>query len=229
MVVTVPLSLLGQAPPQGPPATGPGAILHSAVLHTQGGTLVNDAEARDGTAILEGDDVNTLPQSMATLTLEGSQVLVQPETILKFQGDFVALDHGSVAVETSRSFKVKVNCITTTPVANEWTQYEVTNVNGTVHVAARKDDVKVHHEGGKGKSAREGAINQDSIVKQGQERDYDVTELCGAAEPREAAHRGIDPIYLGGIGGGTAIILCVVLWCNSQGGPPQPVMSNSQP
>ena len=36
-----------------------------------------------------------------------------------------------------------VNCVTTVPVLKEWTQYEVTDVNGSVQVAARKDDVNV--------------------------------------------------------------------------------------
>ena len=65
--------------------------------------------------------------SSATLSLDGSTVLIQPESVAKLQDDLLVLDHGSVSVGTSKSFKVRVNCLTVVPVLNEWTQYEVTD------------------------------------------------------------------------------------------------------
>ncbi len=88
----------------------------------------------------------------ANLVLDGSTILLGPESVAKFQGDYLELDHGSVSVGTSKGFRVEVNCIRVVPVRNEWTQYEVSDVSGTVQVAARKDDVNVEHEGGHGKT-----------------------------------------------------------------------------
>ncbi len=72
--------------------------------------------------------------------------MIQPESVAKLEANLLELDHGSVSVGTSKSFKVRVNCITVVPVLSEWTQYEVNNLNGNVQVAARKDDVNVERE-----------------------------------------------------------------------------------
>jgi len=91
----------------------------------------------------------TKPGFSATLNLEGTTIQLQEETVAKLQDDVLLLDHGGVSVGTSKSFKVKVNCITVIPVLNEWTQYDVTDVNGTVQVAARKNDVNIEREQGR--------------------------------------------------------------------------------
>jgi len=124
LVVAVPVSLLGQTP--------------SAVLHTQGGVWVNGYEAKDSSAIFTGDLLETKPGFSASLTLDGSTVLLQPQSVAKLQDNMLVLDHGSVSVTTSRSFKVRVNCLTVVPVSNEWTQYDVADLNRTIQVAARK-------------------------------------------------------------------------------------------
>jgi len=43
----------------------------------------------------------------ANLALDGSTVLIQAESVAKFQGDLLVLDHGSVSVGTSKTFKVR--------------------------------------------------------------------------------------------------------------------------
>ena len=120
MLVIVPVSLLGQTE-QG--QTGAAA----AILHTQGGVWINGYEARDASAVFPGDLVETKPGSSANLSLDGSTVLIQPESVAKLEANLLELDHGSVSVGTSKSFKVRVNCITVVPVLSEWTQYEVNN------------------------------------------------------------------------------------------------------
>jgi hypothetical protein len=208
MVILVPLSLLGQAP--------------SAILHTQGGVWVNSYEGRDSTAIFSGDVIETKPEFSAKLTLEGSEVSIQQESVGKFQGNFFELDHGSVAVGTSTIFKVKVNCITVVPVANQWTQYEVTDVNGTVQVSARKSDVNVEHEG-QHKSTANVESDRDGTVREGEQKSYNESEICGAPpQPHEAAH-GLNPKWIGaGAAAGGGILICVFL-CTGKGSPKTPI------
>jgi ferric-dicitrate binding protein FerR (iron transport regulator) len=185
---------------------------------------VNDYEAHDSTSIFTGDLIETKPGFAATLTLEGTEVQIQPQSVLKFQGDFVELDHGDVAVSTSKSFRVKVNCLTVIPALGEWTQYEVIDVTGTVQVAAHKLDVNVRHEGGIAKPAPEAAAGQNASVKEGQQASYQESEICGAPkEPTTAGNSGVNPKWIE-IGGavGTGVLLCLIVFCHGSKSPVSP-------
>jgi len=218
MVVVMPLSLLGQNP------SDQSASKPSAILHTLGGVWVNGQEAHDAMAVLPGDLLETKTGFTATLNLNGSEVLIQQEAVAKFDGDLLELDHGSVAVGTSKGFKVRVNCITVVPVLNEWTQYEVSDVSGTVHVAARKLDVNVNHEG-RGKSADKVDNSQKATVREGEQSDRDESQVCGPPERLTGARFPVDPKWIAAGAGGTGILLWLIL----HGGGSKPPISNSQP
>jgi hypothetical protein len=211
MLLTVPSALLGQTP--------------SAILHTQGGVWVNNYEANDSSAIFTGDVIETRPGFSANLMLEGSSVLIQPESVTKFESDLLALEHGGVSVGTSRSFKVRVKCITVTPVANEWTQYEVSDVNGTIQVAARKNDVHVEVAGHQ-KPSGDNAGSQGGSVKEGEQKNYIESDLCGGP-PRKGGASAIDPKWIA-IGAGGAGVLIWALIHGGGGSSPTPI-SNSTP
>jgi len=197
-----------QAP--GPPAQGPAA----AILHAQGGVWVNGSEARDSTAIFSGDLLETKPGFSATLNLDGSELLLAPETVAKFDGDSLELDHGSVAVGTSKSFKVEVKCLTATPALSAWTQYEVSDLTGAVQVVARKSDVNVSG----GNSANGGTIHE------GQEKNYNETEMCGAARPASPGS-GINPKWIAAGAAGAGVLIWLLI--HSSGG--QSSVSPSSP
>jgi hypothetical protein len=206
LVVIVPVSLLGQTP----------SATSSAILHTQGGVWVNNNEANDSAAIFSGDTVETKTGFSANLILEGSAAMMQPESVGTLKDNLLELDHGGVAVETSKIFKVRTHCITVVPVSDDFTQYEVTNVNGSVHVAARKKDVNVEIDG-RHKSPVDNAANVGSqnggSVHEGEEKSYDQSQLCAVPEKLPEA-RGIQPKwYAIGGGGAAAILVCVLLPC----------------
>ncbi len=207
MVIVVPVAALGQAP--------------SAILHTQGGVWVNGYEAVDSSAIFSGDLLETKPGFAATLTLDGTSVLIQAESVTKFQGDFLVLDHGSVAVETFKSFKVKVNCLTVVPVVNDLTKYEVTDVNGTVRVAARKLDVNVEREQLKKPSA-ESTASQGGSVHEGEEKSYQETAVCGAPPEPVGPGRSMNPKWIAAGAGGGGLLICLLV-CFGHGGGTKPV------
>ena len=211
MVIIIPVTLLGQTP--------------AAILHTQGGVWVNGYEARDSSAIFQGDSLETKQAFSGTLTLEGTSVLLQPETVGKFEGDVFVLDHGSVAVETSRSFKVRANCLTVTPVQNEFTQYEVTDVNRIVHVAARKLDVNVTREL-KLKPTVQNETSQGGTVHEGEEKSYDLTAVCGAPPEPTSPGSGVNPKWIAAGAGGGGLLLCLLL-CIGHGGGSKPLSSST--
>jgi hypothetical protein len=208
---------MGQALPEKP---------GGAILHTQGGVWVNGYEAHDSSAVFPGDVIETKPDSSANLSLDGSTVLIAPESVSKFQADLLELDHGGVSVVTSKGFKVRVNCILVVPVLNEWTQYVVTDVNRTVQVAARKLDVNVEHERGHGKEAPEPQPSQQrASVHEGEQKSYEETEVCGPAARPASALAGISPKWIAAGAAGAGILI----WLLIHGGNPKTPASPAVP
>jgi hypothetical protein len=216
MLVIVPVSLLGQTPPN---QTG------AAILHTQGGVWVNGYKATDSSAVFPGDLLETKPGSAANLSLDGSTVLIQPESVAKLQTNLLELDHGSVSVGTSKSFKVRVNCLTAVPVLNEWTQYEVNNLNGNVQVAARKDDVNVERGVDRQKPSAETESSHGSTVHETEQKSFDLSAICGAPPQPTGAGMSLNPKWIAvGAAGAGGILLCVLL-CSGNGGKKPPASS----
>jgi hypothetical protein len=192
MIAITPLSALAQTP--------------SAIVHTQGGVWVNGYEAKDASAVFSGDVIETKTAFSATLNLDGSSVLVQPESVVKFQGDAIELDHGSVSVETFRGYKVLVRCITVVPEANEETKYDVVDLNGIVQVSALTRDVNVKWEHGGQKNSAENVAGQQGSVHQGEQKKYDESELCGA--PARPKPIGLpNPLWIAAGAGGAGLLI----------------------
>lgn len=199
----LPLSTLGQALPDKPAG---------AILHAEGEVWVNGYEAHDSSAVFAGDVIETKAGSSANLSLEGSTVLIAPESVSKFQGDLLELDHGGVSVTTSRAFKVRVHCILVVPALNDWTQYVVTDINGTVQVAARKLDVNVEHERGHGKEVTEPQPSQErASVHEGEEKSYHESQICGPAPRPTSAGQGISPKWIAGGAAGAGILIWLLI------------------
>jgi hypothetical protein len=201
----------------------------SAILHSKGGVRVNGNDAADSTVLFPGDVLETRSGFVAELDSDGSSVLIQPESVVKYQGTFLNLEHGGVAVGTSTSMSVHVNCIRVDPVSNNRTQYDVADVDGTVHVAARKNDVNITHTGAARKTSSQDDTARSATVHEGQQTSREESRLCGGAN----APRGIGSItntkWLE-IGGGSAAgvaLLCLLLcsgWNSGSGSvsPSQP-------
>lgn len=213
----LPLSSMGQALPE---KSG------GAILHTQGGVWVNGYEAHDSSAVFPGDVIETKPDSSANLSLDGSTVLIAPESVSKFQEDLLELDHGGVSVVTSKSFKVRVNCILVVPVMNDWTQYVVTDLNGTVQVASRKLDVNVEHDRGRGKEVPESQPSQESAsVHEGEQKTYEESKVCGPGARPTSSWGGISPKWIAAGAAGAGILI----WLLIHGGNPKTPASPAVP
>ena len=219
MAVVLPHSIAGQSTPD---------QSASAILHTDGGVWVNGYEAHDSSAIFPGDLVETKPNASANLVLDGSTVLLAPETVGKFQGDSFELDHGVVSVVTSKSFKVRVNCILIVPALSQWTQYVVSDLNGSVQVSAKKLDVNVQREQAAGKTTVEGEASQ-SAVHEGEQKTFDESEICGTRPQPSSPASGISPKWIAvGGGGGAGLLICLVLHCFGSS-PTKPSVSPANP
>lgn len=170
MIVLMPSSLLAQGSDR-------------ALLHSDGGTWLNGSPAPETSAIFRDNLIQTQKAHSARIDAEGSSVVVQPETVVQYEGDELMLDHGSLQLGTASQMKVRVDCITVIPLTADRTQYNVTDVDGKVRVSALKNDVKIHYAGSALRKSKQNG-SSDVIVHQGEQATRD--EHCGAAyEPTE--------------------------------------------
>jgi hypothetical protein len=186
----------------------------SAMLHSKGGVWVNGKEVPDSTAVFAGDEIETKPGSVANLDAAGSTALIQSESIITLGDNFLTLEHGSVSVGTSTEMRVKVNCLTVIPVVNQWTQYDVTDVNGTVKVFAHKLDVNIT-QGTHGRKSSDDNDSSSANVREGEHASRDESVLCAGAEklPGPAGGHPLSTTRWLEIGGGAggAGLLCILL------------------
>ena len=158
-----------------------------AILYGGNGTLVNQGQAPASTAIFPNDQIQTPKGVSARIQLTGSETQVNPESIVQFQDSELALDHGSLSVNTSRGLRVRVGCITITPVHdNAWTHFDVKDVDGKVIISSFKDDVYVDARRSNFENVKEQERDR-SIVHETEQKTRN--EKCGGGDdnPKEAA------------------------------------------
>ena len=126
------------------PATLPAADQAAAIVYCKGTVWLNGSQLPDSSAILSGDMVQTTKDSVATINASGSNVIVQPESVVKFATGTLSLEQGSVSVGSSNALVTTAGIATITPASSAWTEYEVTDGNGTVEVLARKGGLSVN-------------------------------------------------------------------------------------
>jgi hypothetical protein len=201
MVVVMPASLMAQS-------SG------GAMLHSDGGVWLNGNPAPNSSAIFPHDLVQTQTGHQAKIDADGSTATVQPDTIVQFEGDELVLDHGSVQVNTSRGMTVRVNCMTVIPVTQEWTRYDVIDVDGKMRVVAYQNDVNIHYQGTVARRSKPGT-SLDATVHQGEQATRE--ERCGvAARPAEVINaKGaiLNSTWAKLAGGGALVSLCFFLLC----------------
>lgn len=130
------------------PAQLMGGELASAMLYTNGSAWLNGSEVPKSAAVFAGDILQTRADTTANIQAAGSNVMVLADSLVKFQGPAVEIEHGSVRVTTSRGLAAQAGDVTVKPVANSWTEYQVTDVDGRVQIAANKGDLTVQDDKG---------------------------------------------------------------------------------
>jgi len=118
-----------------------------------------------------GDVVQTKDDGMAQLNSTGSTAALQPNTIVRFQSAGVALDRGSVSINTVRQSSVFARDFKITPVTASATEFDVLRASGVIKILARKNNITV----GCGPGA-------PVVVKAGQELSREDGADCGLAE-----------------------------------------------
>jgi hypothetical protein len=157
----------------------------AAMLRSTGGVQVNKNPAPSSTALLMDDLIETQQQSIARIEITGSVADINPETVVKFEGDELVLEHGSLSVNTSRLLRVRVGCLEVTPVNADWTHYEVADLNGRVTVSALKSDVNIDEHSHRDQDVSHPGQSNRVTVREGERKSRE--EKCAAALIHESA------------------------------------------
>ena len=135
-----------------------------AMVYSNGTTQLNGISLPKSSAVFPGDLVQTATGSVAKINASGSSLIVLSDSLVQFEGNAVKLEHGGVAVSTLKAMATRAGDVTVTPTASVWTQFNVTEVDGKVRIAARKGDLTVDDGAG------------PTLLAQGQETTRDQSE-----------------------------------------------------
>jgi hypothetical protein len=187
----------------------------SAMLYTNGAAWLNGSDVPKSAAVFSGDLLQTRPDSTASIQSNGSNVMVLADSLVKFEGSAVELEHGAVRVTTSRGLAARAGDVTVKPAADSWTEFQVTDVDGRVQIAANKGDVTVQDDKG------------TTTVTQGQETTRDDTADTEKKKKKRRKGAGAATAATGGIMsstpaviGGLAVVGGVTVWVWTRSGAP---------
>ncbi|MFI5113993.1 MAG: hypothetical protein ACHP7J_02530 [Terriglobales bacterium] len=167
----------------------------SAMLYTNGAAWLNGSAVPKSAAVFSGDLVQTQSDSTANISAAGSSVMVGSDSLVKFQGPTVAIEHGTVRVATSRGLATTAGEVTVKPAGNGWTEFQVTDVNGQVQIAASKGDLTIQDQQG------------TTTLAQGQQTTRDDTSQDEKKKKHRRNGTGAAPAAGGGIMSSTKAII----------------------
>lgn len=188
----------------------------SAMLYTHGSAWLNGSPAPKSAAVFSGDLLQTQPESSASIQSNGSNVMVLASSLVKFEGPTVVeIEHGAVRVTTSREMAAHVGDVTVRPVSNSQTEFQVTDVDGRVQIAANKGDLAVQDDKG------------TTTVTQGQQTTRDDTSDAEKKKKKRRRAAGAAPAAGGGIMSSPAVVYGslaaaggVAIWVITRSEPP---------
>lgn len=180
LIVIFPLSMFA--------ADTPGAMVYS-----HGTALVNGTSVARSSALFLGDLVQTQADSVANISATGSSVIVLNDSLVQFEGSRVKLEHGGLTISTSKLMSARAGMVTVLPVSANPTEFELRNVDGTVHITARKGDLTVSDSKGAALLAQGQQTTRDEGVSQ------DDSQTQTSSKKRKKRAEGTSPGASGGI------------------------------
>jgi len=190
----------------------PGSLLAAdtgaAMVYTHGAAWLNGAHVPTSSAIFSGDMLQTRSDSAANINAPGSSITVLGDSLVQFEGASLKVEHGGVSVSTSKGVATTAGDVRVAPVSNTWTEFNVTDVDGTVRIAARRGDLTITDDDGTSTLAQGQETTRDEQSDKSESKKKNKKRGAGAAP---AAGGGVlnSPLAIG-IGG--AAIGGIAIW-----------------
>jgi hypothetical protein len=160
------------------------------MVRPYGAAWLNGAAVQQSSAIFPGDLVQTSSSSALKIRSSGSSVTVLSDSLVKFEGGAVSVEHGGVKLATSKSMFARAGSVTATPASSAWTEFELTDVDGTVQIVAIKGDLQISDG------------SQTTTLSQGQQatqKDSDETQAQkdqSGTVPEKKKKKKISAVYI---------------------------------
>ena len=202
------------------PFTSFAADSNAAMLYTNGAAWVNGVHVpRPTGAIFFGDLLQTRSDSIANINQPGSTITVLADSLVKFEGASVDIEHGGVTVSTSKGIATTAGDVKVAPASNSWTEFNVTDVDGVVRIAARKGDLTISD----GKETVTLAQGQETTRDESSDNDQKTGKKKGRGRGTGAAVPGASGGILNSpvaVGVGGAAALGIIIWSVSHNDDP---------
>ena len=195
----------------------------SAMLYTNGAAWLNGSDVPKSAAVFSGDLLQTRADSTASIQSNGSSVMVLADSLVKFEGLDVELEHGAVRVTTSRGLATRAGDVTVKPATNSWTEFQVTDVDGRVQIAASKGDLTVQDDKGTTTVAQGEQTTRDDTANT-ERKKKKRRRGTGAATAATGGIMSSTPVVIGGL----AAVGGVAVWVWSRSEPPMSPSCPSQ-
>jgi hypothetical protein len=192
----------------------------AAMLYADGAAWLNGSHVPKSSAIFVGDLLQTRSDSAANIHAPGSSITVLGDSLVQFEGASLKLEHGGVSVSTSKGVATSAGDVRIAPATSQWTEFNVTDTDGTVRIAARKGDLTVTDDSGTVTLAQGQETTRDEQSDQSSQTDNknkkNKKRAVGAAP---AAAGGIlnSPVA---VGIGAAAVVGVTTWVLLQSSTP---------
>ena len=144
----------------------------AAVIYGTGSVFLNGAALSNSSAVTIGDVVQTRDNGVANINAPGATIVVESNTIVRFQSGGFALDRGNISVATGKGMSVFARDFKITPTSGDWTEFYVTRASGSIQIIARKNSVTVT------------CGSNSSTVREGQQISREDAADCGLVSKR---------------------------------------------
>lgn len=176
----------------------------AAMVYAKGTAWLNGSVIPRTSAIFPGDLVQTQSDSAANLHLLGTTITVLPNSLVKFAGPAIELQHGGLTVLTSRQQPAQVGDLLITPASASWTEFWVGEADDRVTIMARQGDVMIRDDSGTSTlGAGQETTREESKKKKKKRSGGAVPAASGSILDSKAALIG----GIAAVGGITALVL----------------------
>ncbi len=153
----------------------------AAMLYADGAAWLNGSHVPKSSAIFAGDLVQTRSDSAASIHAAGSSITVFGDSLVQFEGTSLKVEHGGVSVSTSKGVFTTAGDVRVSPASDAWTEFNVTDTDGIVRIAARKGDLTITDDSGTVTLAQGQETTRDEQSDSNDKKKKDKKRAAGAA------------------------------------------------